>query len=300
MQLSLILCTRNRADALERCLAAIPGDELQAADAELVLVDNGSTDRTPEVMERFRGEAGFPVICMREEKPGLSWARNAGLRAARGEMIAFTDDDCYLEPGYLESAVQLLGKDTFQFCGGRLLPYDLSDSPYGFNEDDQFRLFPPKSVIPAGVIQGANMIFQRRVVEAVGGFDTRLGAGTPFRCEDIEYAARASMAGFTGAYTPELAVRHHHGRKPGPEIKTLKRQNDVARGAYYSRLILMGNLRYLAHWAKMAFRRQKPSVTLREIRGALAFTASRIFHRDGSRDGDRRPETARAGKGGRT
>jgi hypothetical protein len=100
---------------------------------------------------------------------------------------------------------------------------------------------PPYSLLPAGAIQGANMFFLRDVFERVGPFDSRLGAGTAFPCEDIEMAARASIGGFTGVQLPEPAVYHHHGRKAGsPEAEETLRQYDFGRGAYYASLLSRG------------------------------------------------------------
>lgn len=81
------------------------------------------------------------------------------------------------------------------------------------------------------------MVVHRRVVDSIGAFDPILGAGTPFRCEDIEYCARASM--------PDLVVYHHHGRKPDPDIERLAEMDDYARGACYMKFILCGELSYV-------------------------------------------------------
>ncbi len=275
--LSVIICSRNRADALGRCLRAISPEEMQTVGGELVLVNNASTDQTEEVMRRFQERAAFPVEVINEPIPGLSRARNAGLARARGQTIVFTDDDCYLESGYLLKAGSIFASKKFDYCGGKILLYDKGDSPYGCDLRETFQLVPPHSFIRAGQFQGANMIVHRKVIQKIGGFDPMLGAGTPFRCEDLEYCARASMGGFVGAYVPDLVVFHHHGRKPGADITRLAELNDFARGAYYMKFLLRGNLTFFKGWFRLSFHWHKRHIAVREIRGALAYSFSRTL-----------------------
>ena len=275
--LSVIICSRNRADALGSCLRAISPEEMRAVGGELILVNNASTDHTEEVMHCFRERAAFPVEVINEPTPGLARARNAGLARARGQTIVFTDDDCYLETGYLLKAGCIFASEQFDYCGGKILLYDQSDSPYGCDLRETFKLVPPHSFIRPGEFQGANMIVHRKVVEKIGGFDPMLGAGTPFRCEDIEYCARASMEGFAGAYVPGLVVFHHHGRKPGSDITRLAELNDFARGAYYMKFLVRGNLKFFGGWLRLSLHWDKRHMAVREIRGALAYLFSRML-----------------------
>jgi GT2 family glycosyltransferase len=115
------------------------------------------------------------------------------------------------------------------------------------------------------------MGIHRRVLDAIGGFDPRLGLGTPLAFSDIDFAARASMAGFFGAFVPDLVVLHHHGYKPGPDVKRRRAENDYARGAYYAKFILMGHSVYLREWTRRALFHQSIPYTSREIRGALRY-----------------------------
>lgn len=123
----------------------------------------------------------------------------------------------------------------------------------------------------SGKIQGANMIVQRTVFERIGGFDPEFGAGTRFRCEDIDLVARASMAGFTGAHIPELVVYHHHGRKVGPQTRRLERENDYACGAYYAKFILNGHPSFIFGWLRLALRPWRVRGLYWELRGALDY-----------------------------
>ena len=276
LSVSLLICSRNRAASLQRCLDSINLEEMLKANAELILVDNGSTDHTWQVARSFQQKVSFPVEVVCESRPGLSHARNAGLARVRGEVIVFSDDDCYLKPGYLITASRVFDSGQFHYCGGRIFLYDPTDAKYGLRWKETFELIPPDSFIPTGKIQGTNMVFHRTVIEKIGPFDTMLGAGTPFRVEDIDYCARASMAGFTGAHVPELVVYHHHGRKPSTkEFERLKAHNDYGRGAYYMKFILLGKYVYLREWLKSALQLNKLPNRIRELRGAIHYARER-------------------------
>src|SRR6516164_1901797 len=122
---SVAICTRNRAELLAECLSAVLIDAgAIAALGELIVVDNGSTDETPEVVERLR--VAHPDARLRrlvEPRPNLSLARNLALDEARGAIIAFLDDDAIVHPGWLASCL-----DAFAACpdaaavGGEILP----------------------------------------------------------------------------------------------------------------------------------------------------------------------------------
>ena len=277
--ISVIICTRNRAHSVKRCMESLSAKDFLEAPGELIVVNNSSTDETAAVLSDFARDCSFPVAIISEPKLGLSSARNAGLLRAQGEIIAFTDDDCYVTPGYLKKAIQVFQPGAFDYCGGRILLYDERDAKYTVNYRDAPRIFVPHSFILPGLIQGANMLFHKRVIQRIGLFDPMLSTGTSFRAEDIDYCARASMAGFVGAHVPELVVYHHHGRKPGKDIEDLKRENDYARGAYYTKFILLGKRQYMMGWSYQIVKHLKAGrtrVALRELRGGAAYAIARV------------------------
>ncbi len=271
---SIIICSRNRAAQLEKCLDSIREDEMLATAAELVLVDNGSMDDTQRVMKAHADRARYPVVVRLEPDAGLSRARNVGLDAASGDLLLFTDDDCYMDPGYLLLAVEIFESGEFDFGGGQIILHDERDAFVGHNLFEHRRTLEPGRFMPAGTIQGSSMIFHRRVVEAVGFFDTMLGAGTPFPCEDIDYVARASFAGFTGGLFPELVVRHEHGRRTAREFRDILTDYDRGRGAYYAKNIMAGRLFFLFHWIRQSLGPERGIAT--EITSAWRYLKMRI------------------------
>ena len=251
MRVSLIVSTRNRATRLPEFLACMSSLHAPSGGWELILVDNASTDGTPLILERFAAHAAFPVRCVRAAVPGLSHARNAGLACATGDIIAFTDDDCYPRPDYLGALVEVFEDDRLGFVGGRTVLHDASDARVGVKDLDAPLDIGPRAFVPAGFIHGANMAVRREVLRAIGGFDPLLGAGTSCVAgEDTEYIARAVWAGWRGRYDPRPIVAHHHGRKPGAEADRQKRGYDYGRGAYYARFVLDARSRrvYLHEW----------------------------------------------------
>lgn len=266
MKLSLVMCTRNRASQLAEALQSLL--KLRGSCSwEVVIVDNGSTDDTQAVVSRF--QAQFPGQCtlVGEPRRGLGNARNRGWKTAQGEIIAFTDDDCYPAEDFLTAIVQCFEENPrLGFLGGRILLHDPTDYPITI-QDLNIRLdFLPGEFIDAGIIQGANMACRRAALEDIGGYDARFGAGALFACEDIDVAVRISAQGWHGAYDPRPLVYHHHRRKTQAEADRLMGQYDRGRGAYYVKCLLNPRLRLT--YSKMCcltIWRQSPRRTAREL-----------------------------------
>ncbi|WP_158025677.1 glycosyltransferase family 2 protein [Rhodoferax antarcticus] len=245
--ISLVVCTRNRASALPTCLAAL---NRLASDVtfEIVIVDNGSTDHTANVIAEFALTAQVRVVVMHEANRGVSHAKNAGIRVAQGEIIAFTDDDCYPAPDYLNAITQCFQDQSIAYVGGKVLLFDPSDLPITIQPLNHEVAFPTGCYISPGLIHGANFAFRRRVFDVVGGFDTKLGPGTPLTAEDVDMLQRASIAGFSGAYTPFAVVFHHHRRQTKQDEKDILRSYALGRGAYFFKGLSQRESRRLFIW----------------------------------------------------
>ena len=274
--ISLIICTRNRAAALGRCLDHVAA-LVHAGTWELVLVDNGSTDATAAVIGGFVAQAGFPAKAVTQPVKGLSNARNAGISAAAGDILLFTDDDCYVAPDLLDACAAAFADPAVGFATGRVTLYDPGDAAVTVNESTAPVRFPPGRFLPAGAVKGANLAFRRAalddIMERGVAFDPLFGSGAHFPAEDADAAQRAALAGWAGVYDPALRVAHHHGRKPG-DLAGLYRDYDIGRGAFHAKLLLArGGLRPgLRAWAGLARRaRARRSLAGDELRGAIGY-----------------------------
>ncbi len=261
---SLIVCTRDRAATLPACLDAIAAMR-PSHPWELVLVDNGSSDATPRVLDEFTAAVPFPVAVVRETRRGLASARNAGVRAARAPLLAFTDDDCYPAPDFLDRWVELFAEGAVGYGGGRVLLHDPEDYPITIRTDTVPTRVEPRGFIEPGLVQGANMAFRTDVVLALGGFDPALGPGGLFNFEDLDMASRAAAAGYAGGFFPGPTVRHHHRRRLAADVASLQRSYDGGRGAYFASLVM---------------RRQAPRALVRHLRAGLAYKSSGVVLRE--------------------
>ncbi|MFZ0937825.1 MAG: glycosyltransferase family A protein, partial [Candidatus Sulfotelmatobacter sp.] len=121
--ISVVLCTYNRAASLKSTLESFSGLRLPFdLDWELVVVDNNSKDHTPEVIGDFAKTARFSVRYIFEGRQGRSSALNAGISAAKGEIVALTDDDVLLHPEWLLNLKRAFDEFDCAGVGGRIVP----------------------------------------------------------------------------------------------------------------------------------------------------------------------------------
>lgn len=209
-----IICTRDRPAMLAGCLEAVRG-AMRPGD-EVVVVDSASrAGTTAEVADRF----GFPVV--RLERPGLSRARNAGVEATTAPLVAFTDDDCQPDRAWMARVSAGFTGASVGFLTGRVNA-DQHERAVSVFESATPRWWGPEDdVLTMG--HGANMAFRREVLEELGGFDERLGAGSRFpAAEDTDLFWRALRTGWSGRYEPGAIVTHLQWRS----------RNDVLRVEY--------------------------------------------------------------------
>lgn len=179
---SVIVCTRNRADLLEGTLRSILADA-PATPWELIVVDNSSTDRTPEVVASCRAQArGIRFDHLVEERLGHSHARNRGIAAARGEYVVFTDDDVLVEPGWLDALCAAFSEPDVLAAGGMILPSWPSPPPAWMSNRLSGVLAitdygdEPRDLTGDEYPVGANMAIRRSALgPGDDAFDTRLG-----------------------------------------------------------------------------------------------------------------------------
>ena len=237
MKMSHIICSRNRAAQLEFALSKLNPEALARHNVELVLVDNASDDATLTIMQNYAKQSRAVTRVVQAEQVGRSIALNVGVRASCGDLVIFTDDDCYLEENYYEAILKEFDPAQHQYGTGQVLLFDPSDDRrIAIRPIAQKYVIPPGSFLPAGAIQGPNMFFLRCVFERIGYFCEVLGSGALFKsASDTEFSTRASLGGFSGVLLPSVIVYHHHKRKPGSaKSDATLRGYDTGRGAYYA------------------------------------------------------------------
>ena len=218
MRITAILCTYNRSGILAQALESIAGSTLPfSEDWEVLVVDNNSSDQTRAVVEQFGGRYPGRFRYLFEPQQGLSHARNAGVREARGDILAFVDDDVTVAPGWLEHLTAPLGNGKCAGAGGRVLPKWTAPAPdwlpvkerYGLAPFAVFDLGPEAGVLGEPPF-GANMAFQKTMFARYGNFRTDLGrCGTALLSnEDTEFGQRLLNAGETLRYEPAAVVYH--------------------------------------------------------------------------------------------
>ena len=279
---SLLVCTRNRAAALPRLLDSVTraADQPGAPAIEVVVVDNGSTDATHDRLTAWQAQQRFPVRILRSDRPGLARARNAGLAAVRGAIVAMTDDDCRLHPDYFGALARCFtALDGPAIIGGRILPGNPDDLPITVKLEDHPMIALPDR-FPGGFVMGANLAMTRDVVHRVGAFDERFGAGAPFRAaEDTDYLLRAQAVGIAVRYDPYVVVDHHHGRRLAAEERALLAGYSVGDGALYAKFLFRDRriIRYLAQ--DVALLRLDVVRPVRTHASIRAFYAFRLRHK---------------------
>lgn len=273
--ISVTVCTRNRGSQLAEALPHF-AKLTSHVPWELLIVDNGSTDSTREILLDFVAAASITVRLLHEPTPGLSRARNTAWRSGAADIVAFTDDDCYPAPDYLDQIWDVFQTESIGFLGGRILLYDPTDFPITIQlRTDKVEL-EPGFLIPAGLIQGANMAMRKHLLNALGGFDEMLGAGTPFPSEDLDFTSKALAAGFRGVYHPGPTVHHHHRRRTRAQAQSLDRTYQIGRGAYYMKCLLDPSRRLLLAKSGYWTLRQDIRRFLRVTYGACYYLFRRI------------------------
>lgn len=245
---SVILCSRNRAPMLADALAKVVQVIGQSphVKVELIIVDNGSTDDTAAVIAAFVASKATPYVRpVFAAKPGLAAARNAGLHVAAGRILMFCDDDGVLAPNYFTTLMQLYSSaKVLTMIGGRVLLGNENDLPYTIKTETEPATYNGR--YPGGFIHGCNMTFGRDIYETIGPMDERYGAGALFpSADESDYIHRAYKAGAVVRYCPELVAYHHHGRRDPAEIRRLFDGYMIGDGALFAKHWNNGLLRCL-------------------------------------------------------
>ena len=217
MKYSIIIATRDRAHHLRGTLAS-PATIKTTDDWELIVVDNNSVDDTPGVVREMAHGYPAPIRYVYEAVPGRSAALNTGIAAARGQIIATTDDDVRVPQDWLDVAGAALDRLRCHFVGGKVLPIWSGPRPAWLSDrgGSHWAVIalldrgPEPLEFDRRMPLGVNMAFRRRAFDIVGGWDQRIGrkAGTLLSQEVRDWCLRARAKGLHGFYVPEMTVQH--------------------------------------------------------------------------------------------
>lgn len=165
--LSVVVPVLDMADTIGACLDSLTSQRLPAGECEVLVVDNGSTDGTPDVVRRY------PVILLHEPKPGACNARNAGIAAARGEFVAFTDADCVPSRSWLASLRKAAARPDVDVIAGPLAVLDPECSLLARYSATVGQYDPTRTLAHPTFPYAAsgNMCIRRSVLEANGRFN---------------------------------------------------------------------------------------------------------------------------------
>jgi len=184
MKASVIICTYNRAELLKESIQSVLEQDFQLGQFELVVVDNNSTDETEKIVKAVASSSMARIRYLFEGRQGLSFARNAGIKGANGEIIVFIDDDVEAEKTWLREMVSVFNNPDVVCAGGPVLPLWPSEKPdwlkgrfldylsvNEFKYARQYGEFKEENSYPIG----ANMAFRKTIFETIGMFPTNLG-----------------------------------------------------------------------------------------------------------------------------
>ena len=220
VKISVILCTYNRSESLANALASVARSKVpESIQWEVLVVDNNSSDQTGEVVEEFCRR--YPEIFryLFEPQQGKSLALNAGIREARGDVLAFTDDDVTVEPTWLHNLTAALPSGEWAGSGGRTLPERTFSPPPWLSLEGRHAV-APLAVFDLGPAAGEltespfgnNMAYRKEMFEKHGGFRIDLGpcpgSRGPQKSEDSEFGHRLLAAGERLHYEPSAVVYH--------------------------------------------------------------------------------------------
>lgn len=198
LRLSLVICTYNRPDLVEQVLATIAEQDAPRDSYEVLVIDNASPKDIASVVASYDGR--IPGLrCIREERVGLSHARNRGYREARGEYVGYVDDDCKLPPEWVSTALRTIHEVHPVMYGGPARAFYMTPKPRWFRDRYGSANFGTAAgPLKDRTLSGMNMVIRKDALDAVGGFDPELG-----------------MSGMTMAYGEETALqkrlRNHYG-----------------------------------------------------------------------------------------
>ncbi|MGF1482218.1 MAG: glycosyltransferase [Cyanophyceae cyanobacterium] len=239
---TVAVCTRDRSSDLALCLESL--EQLDYPHLDILVVDNAPTnDATKKLVPNF---PAVRYVC--EPRPGLNWARNRAILEAKGDIIAYTDDDVVVDPGWVKALAQIFAENPeVMAVTGLVVPYELETEAQvlfekygGFGRGFERQWYRvgrgqmPWQLLGTGQFgTGANMAYRRCVFTEIGVFDPALDVGTVTNgCGDLEMFLRVLKGGHTLVYEPRAVIRHRH-RREYTRLRSQITNNGIGLYAYF-------------------------------------------------------------------
>jgi glycosyltransferase involved in cell wall biosynthesis len=218
MKVSIIACTYNRAPLIDKLLRSLVAQEFEG-EHEIVVVDNNSTDDTKTIVENWipRANPNCPIRYLFVARQGVSFARNAGVEAATGDVVAFIDDDAVAEKDWLQRVIDDMRDQSLACVGGKVIPAWAEPPPDWIT----FELLPSiggsilgdNRCVMTGKLYplGGNMAVRKSWHQSLGGFNINMGrvGKSLATAAEIEFADRLRRAGGVTLYDPQMIIHHH-------------------------------------------------------------------------------------------
>jgi len=265
--LSVIIPTRNRANMLRRCLESIANQNLSQHSFETIVVDNGSTDETRDVVGSFVGKIAN-LRCFYEDAPGLHVGRHKGLEEAQADILVYTDDDIKASPTWLEGVAEAFMGDNVMLVGGRCPPLFESQPPQWLEDlwqrqDPGKRILPFLSLMDLGDatkeispqhVFGCNFSIRKHMLLEADGFhpDAMPPELIRYRGDGETYVSEfIYKRGYQAIYHPKATVYHHVPNDRMTKSYFCRRSYIQGISDSYTH-IRNGGVRY--HWTMLALR----------------------------------------------
>jgi len=226
---SIVIPTLNRRDFLRDAVTSCRSQSFPSELYEIIIVDNGSTDGTKEMIDQLNCDGHKTVRYLLEQRRGLHWARHAGARVAAGHILAYIDDDCLVEPNWLEELHRAYAALNADAAGGKILiRWDRQPEPWVIQYEPtlgRLDLGPEMMILkPSQYINGGNFSILRSRLFEIGGFnpdqvdDHLIGDGETGLCEKI-HKAKWRMV-----WVPSALAWHRQSVDRNATVRDLRRR----------------------------------------------------------------------------